>query len=37
MIAVSKHTIFSFDVPSTGTWTIRDSEGNAQPVEVVVS
>jgi hypothetical protein len=37
MIAVSKHTIFSFDVPSTGTWTIRDSEGNAQPVEVVAS
>jgi hypothetical protein len=37
MMAVAKHTIFSFDVPSTGTWTIRDSQGGAQPVEVVVS
>ena len=37
MMAVAKHTIFSFEVPGTGTWTIRDSEGGAQPVEVVVS
>jgi hypothetical protein len=37
MIAVAKHTIFSFDVPTTGTWTIRDSQGGVQPVEVVVS
>jgi hypothetical protein len=37
MMAVAKHTIFSFEVPSTGTWTIRDSQGGAQPVEVVVS
>jgi len=37
MMAVAKHTIVSFDVPSTGTWTIRDSEGGAPPVEVVVS
>jgi hypothetical protein len=37
MMAVSKHTIFSFEVPETGTWTIRDSQGGAQPVEVVVS
>jgi hypothetical protein len=37
MMAVAKHTIVSFEVPSTGTWTIRDSQGGAQPVEVVVS
>ena len=38
MMAVSKHTIVSFEVPSTGTWTIRDAQGGgAQPVEVVVS
>jgi hypothetical protein len=37
MMAVSKHTIFSFEVQSTGTWTIRDSQGGTQPVEVVVS
>jgi hypothetical protein len=37
MMAVAKHAIFSFDVPSTGTWTIRDSQGGAPPVEVVVS
>ena len=37
MMAVSKHTIFSFEVPNTGTWTIRDSQGGTQPVEVVVS
>jgi hypothetical protein len=37
MMAVSKHTIVSFEVPGTGTWTIRDSQGGAPPVEVVVS
>ena len=37
MMAVAKHTIFSFDVPGTGTWTIRDSQRGAPPVEVVVS
>ena len=38
MMAVSKHTIVSFEVPGTGTWTIRDAQGGgAQPVEVVVS
>jgi hypothetical protein len=37
MMAVAKHTIVSFEVPSTGTWTIRDSQGGTQPVEVVVS
>jgi hypothetical protein len=37
MMAVAKHTIFSFEVPDTGTWTIRDSQDGAQPVEVVVS
>jgi hypothetical protein len=37
MMAVAKHTIISFEVPSTGTWTIRDAQGSAQPVEVVVS
>jgi hypothetical protein len=37
MMAVSKHTIFSFEVPNTGTWVIRDSQGGTQPVEVVVS
>ena len=37
MMAVAKHTILSFEVPSTGTWTIRDSEGGARPVEIVVS
>ena len=37
MMAVSKHTIFSFEVPNTGTWTIRDSQGGTQPAEVVVS
>jgi hypothetical protein len=37
MMAVAKHTIFSFEVPGTGTWTVRDSQGGAQPVEVVVS
>ena len=37
MMAVAKHTIFSFEVPATGTWTIRDSQGGAPPVEVVVS
>ena len=37
MMAVPKHTIFSFEVPSAGTWTIRDSQGGAPPVEVVVS
>ena len=37
MMAVAKHTIFSFEVPSTGTWTIRDSQGGAPPSEVVVS
>ena len=37
MMAVSKHTIFTFEVPSAGTWTIRDSQGGAPPVEVVVS
>ena len=37
MMAVPKHTIFSFDVGSTGTWTIRDSQGGAPAVEVVVS
>jgi len=37
MMAVAKHTIVPFEVPSTGTWTIRDSQGGAQPVEVVVS
>jgi len=37
MMAVAKHTIFSFEVPGTGTWTIRDSQGGAPPVEVVVS
>ena len=37
MMAVPKHTIFSFDVPNTGTWTIRDTQGGAPPVEVVVS
>ena len=36
MMAVSKHTVFSFDVPGTGTWTVRDSQGDQQ-VEVVVS
>ena len=37
MMAVAKHTIFSFDVSGPGTWTIRDSQGGAPPVEVVVS
>jgi len=37
MMAVSKHTIFTFEVPEAGTWTIRDSQGGAPPVEVVVS
>ena len=37
MMAVSKHTIFSFEAPGPGTWTIRDSQGGAPPVEVVVS
>jgi hypothetical protein len=37
MIAVSKHTIIPFEVANTGTWTIRDSQGGTQPVEVVVS
>lgn len=37
MMAVAKHTIVSFEVPGTGTWTIRDSQGGAPPVEVVVS
>jgi hypothetical protein len=37
MMAVAKHTIVSFEVPATGTWTIRDSQGGVQPVEVVVS
>ena len=37
MMAVSKHTIVSFEVSGPGTWTIRDSQGGAPPVEVVVS
>ena len=37
MMAVAKHTIVSFEVPGTGTWTIRDAQGGAPPVEVVVS
>lgn len=37
MMAVPKHTIVSFEVPASGTWTIRDSEGGAAPAEVVVS
>lgn len=37
MMAVPKHTIFTFEVPEAGTWTIRDSQSGAQPVEVVVS
>jgi hypothetical protein len=37
MMAVAKHTIFTFEVPAAGTWTIRDSQGGAPPVEVVVS
>ena len=38
MMAVTKHTIVSFEVPATGTWTIRDSQGGgASPIEVVVS
>ena len=37
MMAVAKHTIFSFEVSGPGTWTIRDSQGGAPPVEVVVS
>jgi len=37
MMAVAKHTIISFEVPSTGTWTIRDAQGGAQPVELIVS
>jgi hypothetical protein len=37
MMAVPKHTIFTFEVPAAGTWTIRDSQGGAPPVEVVVS
>jgi hypothetical protein len=34
MIAQAKHTIFTVDVPSAGTWTIRDSQGGAAPIEV---
>ena len=38
MMAVAKHTIVSFEVPATGTWTIRDTQGGgASPIEVVVS
>jgi len=37
MMAVPKHTIFTFEVPDAGTWTIRDSQGGAPPVEVEVS
>jgi len=37
MMAVAKHTIISFEVPSTGTWTIRDAQDGAQPVELIVS
>ena len=37
MMAVAKHTIVSFEVPGTGTWTIRDSQGGAPPAEVEVS
>jgi len=37
MLAVRKHTVVSFDVPSTGRWTIRDAEGGAPPVEVLVT
>jgi hypothetical protein len=37
MMAVTKHTVFSFDVPGTGTWTIRDTQDGTAPVEVVVS
>ena len=37
MMAVPKHTIFTFEVPAAGTWTIRDSQGGAPPVEVEVS
>jgi hypothetical protein len=37
MMAVTKHTIFSFDVPETGTWTIRDTQDGTPPIEVAVS
>jgi hypothetical protein len=37
MMAVAKHTVFSFEVPEAGTWTIRDSQDGAPPVEIEVS
>ena len=37
MMAVTKHTVFSFDVPATGTWTIRDTEDGTPPIDVAVS
>lgn len=36
MMAVTKHTVFPIDVPSAGTWTIRDTQDGTPPIEVVV-
>ena len=36
MILQAKHTVVSFEV-DPGTWTIRDSQGQAPPIEVTVS
>lgn len=36
MVLQAKHTVVSFEI-DPGTWTIRDSQGQAPPVEVTVS